>query len=117
MRAPSKTTIIKTRVTGISGVWEDVAAVAGRRDVPPVVATRRRWSTYWAHWPLARCACRGSRKSTKMNFVVQATASRWSQTMGEAAATRTGSVFTIKSSAKSKYVDVDHCQTYARQDR
>ena len=91
--------------------------MAGRRDVSPVVATRRRWPTYWAHLPLARCACRGSRKSTKMNFVVQATASRWSQTMSEAAATRTGSVFTIKSSARSKYVDVVHCQTYAHQDR
>ena len=52
-----------------------------------------------------------------VNFVVQAMVSRWSRNMGEAAATRTGSVFTIKSSAKSKYVDVDHCQTYARRDR
>ena len=52
-----------------------------------------------------------------VNFVVQAMASRWSRNMGEAAATRTGLVFTIKSSAKSKYVDVVHCQTYARRDR
>ena len=82
-----------------------------------MVATRRRWPTYRAHWPLARCACRGSRKSTKMNFVVQAMASRWALNMDEAAATRTGLVFTIKSSAKSKYVDVVHCKTYACQDR
>ena len=52
-----------------------------------------------------------------VNFVGQAKSPRWSLNMGEAAATRTGSVFTIKSSARSKYVDVVHCQTYARQDR
>ena len=52
-----------------------------------------------------------------VNFVGQAKAPRWSLNMGEAAATRTGSVFTIKSSARSKYVDVVHCQTYARRDR
>ena len=52
-----------------------------------------------------------------VNFVGQAKAPRGSLNMGEAAATRTGSVFTIKSSARSKYVDVVHCQTYARRDR
>ena len=43
--------------------------------------------------------------------------SRWSRNLGEAAATRTGSVFTMKSSARSTYVDAVHRQTYARRDR